>query len=175
MISLGLGLQLLYPGPTFSLFFHFSLIYIKNFFYVTCDILGQIYFFHSFSIPNLLPGCSYNFCIFLPGSLSPLLPSLSYLFLSNFVQALFSQFSVSRDALLLSLEERILDFITQLSWASFPSRTLSHGNLSKRSLKSSLLKWRITSYYLLCCLTNLKLRCLIVTAAQAILFLHIRH
>lgn len=139
---------------------------LKEAFYFTLDVLG-----HYFSFPNLLPGCSGNFCVFLPGYLSLLPPSLSYLLVFKVVQEIFSQFSVCRDALLLSLEERTLDYHPAFL-GPLPSRAPSHGSLLKRSLKttrSALLKSRIMSFYPLCCPTDLKCHCLIVTAFQAIL------
>lgn len=104
------------PLPRTHIFPILSLLTDLNeeYFYVAFDVHAQIYFCHCFSFPNLLSGCSDNFCIFIPRYFSLLPPSLSYLFVSNFVQELFSQFSICRDVLLLSLKEIILDYHSAL-------------------------------------------------------------
>jgi len=92
------------------------------------DFPGQLEFYQGFSFANLIPGCSDNFFVFLPGYLSLLPCSVGFLFVLDFVQALpvhpcrprgvFAQLPLCCVALLLSLEEVILEYSPAFSGLS---------------------------------------------------------
>lgn len=147
-------------GPAFPLVFFFIASTYRTF---SCcswclwpDLILSGFFF-----PNLIPGCSGNFSVFLSGCLSLLPSSVGFFFVCLFE---FAQKPIAH----LCRPPGFLE----------ASRALSHGIISNSSLKrpkSALLKGVELAVCPPCSHKDLEPHCFMVTAAQAALELHMPH